>query len=457
VTLFNRLFESDDEIRKLERDSTKSQSDWNRAYRAKERSGLVKQFPARVNGKATEHPIDKPLHPSQIIASRPDIRGNDLVGARIPLIDRATKLDAAIIHKLPESDKEQTRRLRIAKLSERAVRQARMLRIRHASQQPVKSGSMDNKFDYDDERKYLNQIKDRLRSLRHEDDQERYKKERALDSIRGKAEKLYDKYRDDPSKLKLASKAIERAKSNWSEFDAKSKHDPEKSKRELFKTLVHKSDDFNNPLGRKKQRQFKSLINTATPKDMENFKKHSDKLASIRPREFENPHQDIKKVASDKYVISHPEHGDFSLEPDPYRTSSSKHTWKLLHKDTNDQAGTFEISPDKEVKWSNIFSKYRGQKLSPKVYTALAKHYKGIKSDPEVTLDTGRGTWMHLKRQGLHGVEPLKGKESKTLSTREADTAEGKTGDQRYSYKLPPEVKKNVEKYKSLRSKHGTH
>lgn len=151
--------ESDEEIRKLERthSAEPTQSNWNKLYAARSRDGLVKQFPDRVKNKPTEHPFDKPLHPSQIKAARPDIRGTSPLRHDVPFVKRAQKLDDLITKENPElmagvgvdvnkeTPEQAIRRGRIANLAQRAFRQGRLLRYRDRK----------DKYNYDDELKHM--------------------------------------------------------------------------------------------------------------------------------------------------------------------------------------------------------------------------------------------------------------------------------------------------------------
>lgn len=274
---------------------------------------------------------------------------------------------------------------------------------------------------------------------------------RNIEQLISKAEKLASKYPRGSSKFKSVLKTLQRLRSVESQYYDEDR--PEKRKRDLFRSLIKKSDDFANPLSKSKQKQFKGLMGVADAKDVEAYKKDSDTLASMKRHDTQNPHEHIKKVGPDHYSIHHPEgKEDYTLKKNIRKSHQGTDYWDLHHASSGDQAGEFQVEKGdggREMKWSNIYSRFRGSKLSPKVYTTLSKHYGGIKSDSHLTLLPGRGVWMHLKRQGLHGVEPLKGKEAKSSTSRWEDYPEFK-GDQRYSYKLPPQIKKNVEKKRLL-------
>lgn len=271
---------------------------------------------------------------------------------------------------------------------------------------------------------------------------------RNIETMLDKAEKLVSKHPEWTSTGHAAKNALRRLRDRQAEYYKDDR--PNVSRSELFKTLVKKSGDFTSPLSKNKQRQFKGLMKTATPDEIKSFKDRSDTLASMRAGEVENPHNHIKKVKSNHYSINHPEKDEtYTLKKNTQRSYPGADYWDLHHDSSGDRAGEFQVNKDKEIKWSNIYGRFRGAKLSPKVYTVLAKHYGEIKSDPHVTLLPGRGTWMHLKRQRLHGVEPMRGKDAKSSVSRWEDEPEG-TGDQRYSYKHPPEVKKSVEKKRAL-------
>lgn len=276
---------------------------------------------------------------------------------------------------------------------------------------------------------------------------------RAYEHMIARAEKLVSKYPHGSPNWEAAVKTLHRLRRQDVENYKDDRSDSKK--RDLFRHIVTKSDDFKNPLGKSKQRQFKSLMKHADSKDVDTFKQHSDTLASTKSGDVNNPHEGIKKHGSHHYTIEHPNGDRYSLKRNDYKSYRDKDYWDLHHEKSGEQAGEFQVSlPHKEMKWTNIYSRFRGSKVSPKVYTTLAKHYGGIKSDPEITLPPGRGVWMHLKRQKLHGVEPLKGKEARSSSTR-WDDVETHNGDQRYSYKHPPEVSKSVGKLKTLRRKVG--